>query len=132
MKIKVLAVAAALSVGVLRADEPKCPVAGDWKLDAATLPAVQRTEKGFTWKLGFRGRVNDYTPFDISANDFFAMQLIFQVYDGKGYRHGPIMEQYRHGKAWIDPSFFLNVSPVFDRKGDVPKPTALTVSAWTL
>ena len=116
-------------------EEPRSVMAFSWigrRTQNCLRTSAERTEKGFTWKLGFRGRVNDYTPFDISANDFFAMQLVFQVYDGKKWRHGPIMEQYRHGQPWIDPVFFLNVSPVFDRKGDLPKPTALTVSAWTL
>lgn len=93
---------------------------------------AEKTEKGFRWRMGFRGRWNDYTPFDISNRDYFGAQLIFQRWTGEKWTHHPIMGQYWDDKVRIDPSFFPNLMPVFDLKGDLPKPAALTVSVWTL
>ena len=54
---------------------------------------VEPAEGGYRWRLGFRGRVNDYTRFDISKLDYFGLTLLLADQEEKGIEHYPFYWQ---------------------------------------
>lgn len=104
------------------------------RVGSCLLAGAEPTEDGYAWRLGFRGRVNDYTRFDISKHDVFGLYFIFADCESGQVRHYPVFGQL-HGpqrELRINPELRLNQTAVFDIKGVIPGDEVTTVGVFGL
>jgi hypothetical protein len=95
---------------------------------------AERRPDGYEWRTGFRGRVNDYTRFDVSKLDVFGIYFIFADCENGRMCHYPVFGQL-HGPARelrINPEHRLNQTAVFDRKGIIPGDETVTMGVFGL
>ncbi|MDD4018235.1 MAG: hypothetical protein PHV28_09840, partial [Kiritimatiellae bacterium] len=124
-------------VGYVKGNGLKGRVFGSWinrRVGSCLLAGAEPTEDGYAWRLGFRGRVNDYTRFDISKHDVFGLYFIFADCESGQVRHYPVFGQL-HGpqrELRINPELRLNQTAVFDIKGVIPGDEVTTVGVFGL
>ncbi len=89
---------------------------------------------GYAWRMGFRGRVNDYTRFDLSKADVFGAYFVFVDCEGGKQRHYPLFAQLYgpERKARINPEHRLNQTAVFDMKGVLRGDEVVTMGVFGL
>ena len=81
---------------------------------------AEPTPDGYAWRMGVRGHVLDYQPFDIRKFDHFGFNLIAVDADEKG-EIGLFPAMPYVGLKNMTPEQRLNQTIVVDRKGDVPQ-----------
>jgi len=103
-------------------DDPWCVNSQAWinrRVQSCLMTDAKPTADGYTFTMGFRGRVNDYTRFDIREHDVFGCFLIFDTCEnGKISCHADFNQLYGpEEEPRINPEFRLNQTAIFDRKG---------------
>jgi len=98
------------------------------------LAHAEPTGDGYAWRMGFRGRVNDYTRFDISKLDCFGLYFVFADCEGGRISHYPIFGQLfgADSQLRINPELRLNQTAVFDLKGIIPGNETTTMGVFGL
>lgn len=89
------------------------------RLQNCTYCHAERTADGYSWRLGFRGYIVDFTRFDIRKFDHFGMNILFGDDDGKGGIDRFLALEYPENGV-IGMEHRLNLMMIFDRKGSVP------------
>lgn len=104
------------------------------RVQSCLMTDAKPTADGFAFTIGFRGRVNDYTRFDIRRHDVFGCYLIFDVCENGQIAYHPDFEQlYGPEKTRrINPEFRLNQTAVFDRKGVLKGDETVTMGVFGL
>ena len=92
------------------------------------------TEDGYDWRIGFRGRFNDYTRFDVSKMDLFGLHFHFADCEGGRMAYYPLFPQIfsPEGRHRVNPELRLNQMGVFDIRGNVPGDETVTLAVFGL
>jgi len=104
------------------------------RVQSCLMTHAEPTPEGYSFTLGFRGRVNDYTRFDIRAHDVFGCYLIFDRCENGKMAHYPVFDQLFgiEQERRINPEFRQNQTAIFDRKGIIGTPETITVGVFGL
>jgi len=89
------------------------------RVQSCLMTDARPTADGYDFTLGFRGRVNDYTRFDIREHDVFGCYLVFDVCEQGKIRCYADFDQLfgAREEPRINPEFRQNQTAIFDRKG---------------
>ena len=95
---------------------------------------AEPVDGGYAWRMGFRGRVNDYTRFDLSKADVFGAYFVFVDCEGGKQRHYPVFKQLYgpERKVRINPEHRLNQTAVFDLRGALRGDEVVTMGVFGL
>lgn len=95
---------------------------------------AEPTADGYEWRIGFRGRVNDYTRFDVSKMDLFGLHFHFVDCEGDRMAYYPLFPQIfsPEGRHRVNPELRLNQMGVFDLRGVVSGDETVTLDVFGL
>jgi hypothetical protein len=87
----------------------------------------EKTEDGYTWKLGFAGNITDYAKFDISKLDYYGFHVSIIDCDGKAGTklHSAMLSHFD-----INVEKALNQLIIIDRKSTFPHSETSTIQLF--